>query len=325
MNSKERFLKTLAYDSPDRPPLFEDGIRDEVLYEWYKQGLNRHDDLKSLFIYDKREEIEPDLEPLPHPSYWPKSMRGLCKLSTRLDALDPKRMPEDWHARLEEWNRRDYPLVLRVHRGYFLTMGVHGWNHFTDAIAILVDNPSLVKYWMNTYADFTCQLVKRMLSEVQVDAALFSEPIGGNHGPLISPAMYAEFVLSSYQPILEILRAHGVEHLIYRTYANTRVLLSAVVRAGFNCLWACECNAEAMDYLEIRREFGKDLRLIGGIDSDALRQSREEIYREVIRVVPQLLADGGYIPLADGRVREDVSYQNYLYYRKLLEEISNIW
>jgi len=323
MNSKDRFLKTLSYDSPDRPPLFEDGIRDEVLKEWHTQGLGRHDDLEALFTYDQREELEPDLEPRPHPTHWPKSMKGLHKLSARLDPRDPQRLPEDWEAQVAVWKTRHDPLILRVHRGYFLTMGVYGWSRFTDSIAILIDNPGLVKYWLNTYADFTGQLVERVLSEVQVDAALFSEPIGGNHGPLISPAMYKEFVLTSYRPILDVLRAHGVANLIYRTYANTRALLPEVVKAGFNCLWACECNAEAMDYIQIRKEFGRDLRLIGGIDSDALRQSKEEIYREVMRVVQPLLAEGGYIPLADGRVREDVNYQNYVYYRKLLEQVGN--
>ena len=38
-------------------------------------------------------------------------------------------------------------------------------------------------------------------------------------------------------------------------------------------------------------------------------------------VLPPLLASGGFIPLADGRVREDVPFDNYVYYRRLLEEI----
>jgi hypothetical protein len=78
-----------------------------------------------------------------------------------------------------------------------------------------------------------------------------------------------------------------------------------------------------MDYLDIRREYGRDLRLIGGIDSDSLRQNQESITRAVVDVVPKLLEDGGYIPLADGRVREDVSFENYLYYRKLLESVTS--
>jgi uroporphyrinogen-III decarboxylase len=121
----------------------------------------------------------------------------------------------------------------------------------------------------------------------------FSEPIGGNHGPLISPKMYSSIILKSYRPIIEALNQHGVSTLIYRTYANTRLLLPGVVKAGFNCLWACETNPEAMDYKEIRKEFGKELRLIGGIDSDSLRHNKEEIERSIIDIVPALLESGG--------------------------------
>jgi hypothetical protein len=52
----------------------------------------------------------------------------------------------------------------------------------------------------------------------------------------------------------------------------------------------------------LRREFGRDLRRIGGIDLDVLRLNKESIKREVYEKVPPLLADGGFVPLADGRV-----------------------
>jgi uroporphyrinogen decarboxylase len=79
-----------------------------------------------------------------------------------------------------------------------------------------------------------------------------------------------------------------------------------------------------MDYRDIRREFGRDLRLIGGIDLDTLRRDKETIRREVEEKVPSLVADGGYVPLADGRVRADVPFENYVYYRKLLEQITKL-
>ena len=46
------------------------------------------------------------------------------------------------------------------------------------------------------------------------------------------------------------------------------------------------------------------------------------IRREIETKVPPLLAQGGYVPLADGRVRANVPLANYLYYRRLLEEIT---
>jgi hypothetical protein len=77
-----------------------------------------------------------------------------------------------------------------------------------------------------------------------------------------------------------------------------------------------------MDYRDLRREFGRDLRLIGGIDLDVLRLSKEAIKKEVYEKVPPLLADGGFVPLADGRVRKDVPWENYVYYRQLFKEVT---
>jgi uroporphyrinogen decarboxylase len=77
-----------------------------------------------------------------------------------------------------------------------------------------------------------------------------------------------------------------------------------------------------MDYRELRREFGPELRLIGGIDLDTLRRDREAIRREVEEKVPQLVTDGGYVPLADGRIRVDVPFENYVYYRQLLQNVT---
>jgi uroporphyrinogen-III decarboxylase len=133
--------------------------------------------------------------------------------------------------------------------------------------------------------------------------------------------MYEEFVLPSYDPLLQVLRRHDVETLVFSTYANARLLIPSILKWGFNCLWAYEVSVEAMDYRDIRREFGRDLRLIGGIDLDALRTSREAIRHEIETKVPPLVADGGYVPLADGRVREDVTFEHYAYYRETLRRV----
>jgi uroporphyrinogen decarboxylase len=214
--------------------------------------------------------------------------------------------------------------MLRVHRGFFLSMGVYGWKRFSAVIQLLMDDPELVRASMAIRGEFAARLAERVLQKVSVDAVIFSEPIGGNDRPLISPRMYEEFVLKSYEPLLATIRQHGVETIILRTYANARVLIPSMLKWGFTCLWACEVNAEAMDYRDIRREFGRDLRLIGGLDLDALRHGEEAIRREIEEKVPPLLTEGGYIPLADGRIRDDVTFENYTYYRRLLEKVTQM-
>jgi hypothetical protein len=320
MNSRRRFLETMAYGQPDRPPYFEEGVRADVIRAWRGQGMPAGKSVYELFDIDRREEIMLEVEPRPYPKEWPTSAAGLAELRRRLDPEDDQRLPAGWPAIVDEWRQRDYPLLVRVHDGFFQTLGVGGWRRFEEIIYLVKDDPAFVHQVLDMQGQFIARLLERIMSRIDLDGAIFSEPIAGNSGPLISPRMYEEFALSSYEPILAVLCQHGVKNIIARTYANARILLPSFLKWGFNCLWACE-TANTMDYLAIRREYGQDLRLIAGIDTDALRGDKESIRREVEEKVPPLLASGGYIPLADGRVRVGIAYENYAYYRTLLAEV----
>ena len=322
MNSRERFLEVMRFGKPDRIPYFEEGIRKEVLSHWRKHGLGVRADLKKMFQTDRREELELDVDPHPQMTKWPRCLADLDGFRQRLNSYDEHRLTKDFNVHSKTGKSRDYVLLLRVHRGFFLSMGVRDWNRFSEVIYLLNDEPRLVRESMCIQGEFAARLVERALGALQVDAAVFSEPIGGNDRALMSPRMYEDFVLKSYEPILDVLKQHGVETIVFRTYANARALLPSIMKWGFNCLWACETNVEAMDYVDIRREFGRELRLIGGIDLDSLRRGKDAINREVEGKVPLLVAEGGYIPLADGRVREDVTFENYFYYRQLLEKVT---
>lgn len=116
-----------------------------------------------------------------------------------------------------------------------------------------------------------------------------------------------------------------MDTIIFLTFANTRLLIPSILKWGFNCLWACEVSTKDMDYRDLRRKFGRDLRLVGGIDLDVLRLDKEAIKREVYKKVAPLLANGGFVPLADGRVRTDVPLEKYIYYRRLFEAVTQGW
>ena len=322
MSSRNRFLETMSYGRPDRVPYFEEGIRKDVLRAWRTQGLARTADLTDMFPTDHRERMQVDLEPRPKLVSKLDKITNLKKFQRRLDPADKKRLPSKWSRRVREWRSRDHVLMLYVHRGFFLTMGVHNWRSFTDAMVLLMDEPDLVNRRMQIQGEFAARLTDRILEEVEIDAVVFSEPIGGSDRPLISPKMYEEFVLKNYEPVLEVLHSHEVATICFQTFANARILIPSILKWGFNCLWACEVNIDVMDYRSLRKEFGRDLRLIGGIDLDALRENKEAIRREIEEKVPPLIEEGGFIPLADGRVRADVPFENYVYYRKLLEKFT---
>lgn len=322
MNARQRFAETMAYGTPDRVPYFEEGLRDGVRENWQREGLPKDADLAAMFHFDRRERVPVGLE-LRGPAEEDPAARWDPKaIRRRLDADDPQRLPDDWADRVAAWGRREHLLELPVHHGFFLTMGVGDWRTFHDVACLLADAPTRVREILDAHAELSARLADRVLREVDVDFVSFSEPIGGSDGPVLSPWTYESIVLASYRPILDVVRRRGVETVVFVTYANARPLLPAVVKAGFNCLWACETNPRAMDYLDLRRQFGRDLRLIGGIDLDALLAGPAAVRREMETRVPPLLAGGGYVPLADGRVRQNVPFETYRLYRRLLEEMT---
>jgi hypothetical protein len=71
----------------------------------------------------------------------------------------------------------------------------------------------------------------------------------------------------------------------------------------------------------VRKKYGKELIIQGGIDKRALSKTREDIDREVLSKVPWLCLQGGYFPQVDHLVPPDVSLENYRYYSHLLRKV----
>ena len=58
----------------------------------------------------------------------------------------------------------------------------------------------------------------------------------------------------------------------------------------------------------------------GGIDKRVLALGPEAIDEHLKRILPPMVRRGGYIPTCDHGVPDNVSYANYLHYRKRMLE-----
>jgi uroporphyrinogen decarboxylase len=63
----------------------------------------------------------------------------------------------------------------------------------------------------------------------------------------------------------------------------------------------------------VRREYGTQLGIVGGLDKRVLVDGGERMRREVDRIVP-LIDQGGYIPEIDHSVPPNVSWANFCEY-----------
>jgi len=78
-------------------------------------------------------------------------------------------------------------------------------------------------------------------------------------------------------------------------------------------MFPLEVGTWGADPVRYRREYGRDLLMMGGFDKHILQRSRNEIQAEVVRLAP-LVEEGGFIPFCDHRVPPDVPLSNYLFY-----------
>lgn len=320
MDLRTRFRRVMEYQKVASVPLLEEGLRDDVLEKWRDQGMPAGGP-GGVFHYDRRERISVALGLRPHTARGIVQRDELAAWRRSLDGPLDERLGSDWAQRVESWRQREHLLEMCVHSGIFETMGVGDGASLEAFIYLLADEPEVVQEAMSLQGELTRRLTERVLQDVELDMLSFSEPIGDNHGPLLGPATYRSFALNTYRPVLELACRAGVPALVFMTYANAHCLLPEVLAAGFNTLWAMETETTAMDYRRLRREFGRALRFIGGIDLDVLLAGEAAIEREMHDRVPELVAMGGCIPLADGRVRATMTWQAYAHYRTMLERM----
>jgi len=82
----------------------------------------------------------------------------------------------------------------------------------------------------------------------------------------------------------------------------------------------CEI-ASRCDPVALRRRYGSDLVIQGGIDKRVLARDEDAIEAEVLSKVPWLCLQGGYFPQVDHLLPPDVSLANYTHYSGLIRAV----
>jgi uroporphyrinogen decarboxylase len=117
-----------------------------------------------------------------------------------------------------------------------------------------------------------------------------------------------------------LLRSNGVTALILDSDGNTEELLPIWIDCGINAHYPFEIASD-MDPVKLRKKYGKDLIIVGGIDKRMLSKGKNEIDHEVQKV-RELIKDGGYIVNCDHHIPPDVSYENIKYFLNEVHKLS---
>ena len=348
MNSRERFLATMRYEPVDHVPYRGCSPWPETAERWKREGYDpdnpprfqedRHVGYGAWFFpaprfeYKVVEEDDRTITYINHEGilirerkdYAASSMPQFLRfpVETREDfrafwrermSIDlATRIGPDWKKTLESHRERDYPLIIIADRwgGFFgpfrNLLGVENlcMTFYTD--------PAFIEEMVDTMAEYIIAVMDQVLDHTTVEFFGFWEDMAFKTGPLLGPDMVRQYMLPGYKRVVEHLRARGVEFISLDSDGDISLLIPIWVDAGINILYPFEVQC-GMDVNQVRREYGRDLRLCNGIDKRALAIGPEAIDAELERVKP-LIQEGGYIPGPDHSLPPDVSFANYCYY-----------
>jgi uroporphyrinogen decarboxylase len=239
----------------------------------------------------------------------------------RLDPETPERFPADWETRVQRWKDPQRERILALPGGS-LYGWLRNWMGLEKLSLTVYDDPAFFDEMITTVADCILGVLeKAFASGVQFDACGMWEDMAYNAGPLLSPKHFKKYMAPHYCRITDLCRRHGVDVIWVDCDGKIDLLLPLWLEAGVNCMFPLEVGTWGADPIQFRRQYGKELLMMGGFDKHILAQSTEAIEREVLRLAP-LVEEGGFIGFCDHRVPPDVPYQNYLFY---LEKVREIW
>jgi hypothetical protein len=321
---RQRLLKTLLDGTSDRFPFFDLEPDEKTLRQWHREGLPRHTSVSTHFNLETHHSVGLTLRSYPFYKRAPDLLSDPSAFDRHYHPGQRSRYAEDFVKKSERLRRAGRVLYVDASGGGLLQMlGVGDWTSMQAACFALVKRPRMVETLVERTTDFYCDCLERVLSRVPVDYAAFYEPIASNRGPVISPVMFEHFAIPGYRKVIDLLmRYHVPLRILCTTGGDLTSLLPSLLDAGINGLWISNISSAGMQYPRLRRQFGPDVALIGGIDATALARDEAAVRKAVEKTVPDLLESGGYLPCLDDRPRSNVPFAHYRLYRQLLEDFS---
>lgn len=241
----------------------------------------------------------------------------LQALKRRFRASSPRRHPPYWREfQLPGWRTRQHPLVLGPNcsiLGYYWR--AREWMGTENLSYAWYDEPEMMHEMMEFITDFTIETTRPFLEAgIKPDYVFINEDLSMKNGPLLSPAMYAEFIQPQLKRLIAYFKANGVPWVVIDTDGNCELIIPYFLDVGVDGIWPME-RASDMDPRAIRKKFGRDLRLWGGVDKRELAKDFNAIDAH-LRTFQPLVAEGGFIPTVDHLVPPDVSLVNFEHYMR---------
>lgn len=189
---------------------------------------------------------------------------------------------------------------------------VRGWEGmFVD----MVERPAWAHFLSRKFTDFYKEDYRRAAEATggRIDLYLVISDLGSQNGPLISLAMFRQFVAPYLKEMVDCIHDLGAKAL-YHSCGLIRPFIPELIRVGVDVLDPIQPIGREMAPEGLKADFGQNLCFHGGIDMQHLlpHGTPQQVRAEVDRYCEVLGRSGGYIVGPAHLFQPDVPPENIL-------------
>jgi uroporphyrinogen decarboxylase len=345
MTSKERVAATIAHRTPDRIPV-DYGAHPAVNEALVRHlGLGPDAGLLRLLEVDLRGVgpsirwqaspvcyADPTIEVTPDGEFidlWGVGFRRTTTptgeyidlSSSPLEAMESEAELEGHRfIAADEWDyapvrpgaeaNADYCVWVHCRGTFEVSWFIRGLSGFMTDLAL---EPSRACGLMDRVQEPLAERLRRILEAGgdAIDLAEYNDDVGGQGGLMMSPSMWRRYLKPRIAAMFDLIHSYG-KPVRYHSCGGVREIVPDLIDIGLDVLTPVQPLAAGMEPLALKRDFGRDITLHGGIDMQELlpHASAAEVRDEVRRLADALNADGGWIACSSHNLQPDTPPEN---------------
>ncbi len=279
MTGKDRMLKTLRFEEPDRPPHFE------IMFELEKEAFglafpDRH-------AWDGCSRATKD------------KMIGQCM---RIYEKIVERYQWDALSVFWPWSDPDGVVAARRTFGNDILIGsivgdsiwsIEGITDWTEFAVMLMDRPDEIQRIADEKTAVALEKIKRLAGAGAEFIHLVND-VAFNAGPFISPTQFTEFITPQLQRQVDFIKSQGVIPFVHSD-GDIMPILDDYLSLGAACFQSVDPMA-GMDIAEVKKRCHGKMALMGNVQCNLLQDGPLEAIRQsALYCLENASPGGGYI------------------------------
>lgn len=194
--------------------------------------------------------------------------------------------------------------------GSFFTSAYDSVFGFENFMCTLFDDLPLIEEVLEIGAEYYVQIAERI---VKKDLTFFyvGDDIAFKSATLVNPKILRDIWVPRMKRVFKPALDRGIP-ILFHSDGNIQALIPDLIGMGINALNPIE--PYGMDIADIKREYGRDIALVGNLDvgGSLSRGTEEDLRRDARALIDTAGRDGGLVLASSHSITKNVKPENFL-------------